>query len=75
MSGSPCLADTQTVPVWIYTNAPVVELFVNGASVGRKAVSLFGNAQFGVAYWPGSLLAVVSAQPGCFVNRMPFDLQ
>lgn len=46
--------------VMVYSELPEVELFLNGASVGRKAVGLDGQykTEFAVPYAPGRLTAV-----------------
>ena len=54
-SGSP-------LPVWVWANQPggSIELFLNGASLGRKAIPMWGHAEWtGVAWVAGSLHAVV----------------
>ena len=46
------------VDVVVYTMAPTVELFVNGASLGNRSVSAFGYAQWDhVTFAPGSISA------------------
>lgn len=45
------------VNVWVYTNAPLVELFVNGASQGVQNVSYLARAGWTVSYVPGSIEA------------------
>ena len=47
------------VDVWAHTNADAVELFVNGASAGRKAVPRFSHAAWdAVPFAPGAICAV-----------------
>lgn len=46
------------VRVWVYSNAEEVELFLNGATLGRKAMERDGHLEWTVPYQPGSLLAV-----------------
>jgi beta-galactosidase len=45
------------VAVWAYTNAPSVELFVNGNSQGVQAVTSLGRAGWTVLFAPGSIEA------------------
>jgi len=44
------------VTVLVYTNAPSVELFVNGKSQGAQSVKRLGRAGWLVQYQPGSIL-------------------
>ncbi len=48
----------QPVRVIVMTNAEVVELFLNGQSLGEKGVPVFDYADWIVPYEPGKLLAV-----------------
>lgn len=45
------------VDVRVYSNADEVELFLNGSSLGRKAVQRLSHARWDVPYAPGTLLA------------------
>lgn len=57
------------LPVWVYSNADEVELFVNGVSAGRKAMPQYGHAEWsGVKYAPGSL-AVAAYSKGAATPR------
>ena len=50
------------LPIWVWANQPggSVELFLNGASLGRKAMPTWGHAEWtGVPWAAGSLHAVV----------------
>ena len=47
----------QTIPVWVYANADEVELFLNGASLGRQQMKPNSHLEWQVAYHPGTLLA------------------
>ncbi len=48
------------IPVWVYTNAEEVELFVNGKSVGSQKVPHLGHVAWKVRYEPGSIEARAS---------------
>ena len=48
----------KTVDVWVYSNAPEVELFVNGTSQGKKNVPSMGHAEWKVPYAAGTLSAI-----------------
>ncbi len=43
------------VPVWVYTNCEVAELFLNGKSLGRKIKGERKNLEWLVEYVPGEL--------------------
>jgi beta-galactosidase len=47
----------QTIPVWAYSNCDEVELFVNGRSMGRKAMARDRHVEWQVAYAPGRIEA------------------
>ena len=46
------------ITVWIYTNCEEVELFLNGESLGKKAVTPNTHLEYPVEYRPGKLEAV-----------------
>ena len=48
----------KTVSVWAYTNLDVVELFLNGASLGRQAITPCRHLEWDVPYAPGNLTAL-----------------
>jgi len=48
------------IPVWVYSNAEEVELFVNGKSVGSQKVPHLGHVEWKVRYEPGSIEARAS---------------
>lgn len=48
----------EKVSVWAYSNCDQVELFVNGKSLGRKAMPLDGHLEWDALYKPGRLKAV-----------------
>lgn len=62
----------QPVKVMVFSNAQEVELFLNGESLGRKAVAKDGelpqSVRFDAVYAPGELLAV-SYRDGAEVSR------
>jgi len=45
------------IPVWVYSNADSVELFVNGTSQGSKPVPHLGHVEWKVRYEAGSIEA------------------
>jgi beta-galactosidase len=47
----------QAIDVRAYTNAAEVELFLDGKSLGKKAVERYGHAVWSVPYAPGTLSA------------------
>jgi beta-galactosidase len=51
-------------PIWVYSNAAEVELFVNDVSQGRKPSPQYGHVEFAAPFSPGSLRAVGYATPG-----------
>eukprot|EP00727_Mastigamoeba_balamuthi_P006116 m51a1_g2123 putative C-tail anchored protein, Glycoside hydrolase family domain (1594) ;mRNA; f:1670213-1679522 len=55
------------VEVWAYTNAPVVELFVNGRSQGARQVARNGHASWTVPYEPGTLSAMAYDASGALI--------
>ena len=46
------------VEVWVYSNAPEVELFANGVSLGRKQMPENGHLGWVTTYQPGTLKAI-----------------
>ena len=48
----------QNIPVWCYSNANNVELFLNGKSLGKKEMPCNGHIEWMVKYTPGTLKAV-----------------
>ncbi|HSH95438.1 MAG TPA: beta-galactosidase GalA, partial [Roseimicrobium sp.] len=47
----------QPIEVWVHGNVEEVELFLNGASLGRKAMPRLGHLEWKVPYAPGTLVA------------------
>lgn len=45
------------IPVWVHTNLPEVELFLNGKSLGKKACPKYGHLIWDVPYAPGVIEA------------------
>ena len=45
----------QEIPVTVYTNCHELELFLNGESLGRKAIERYGHGEWDVVYAPGTL--------------------
>lgn len=48
----------QTLEIFCYSNAPFVEVFLNGLSQGLRAIPLYGRGLWWVNYAPGTLKAV-----------------
>jgi beta-galactosidase len=48
----------EAISVWAYSNCQEVELFLNGKSLGRKAIERFGHGEWTVPYAPGELSAI-----------------
>jgi len=48
----------EPVRVLVYTNCEAVELYQDGALLGREAIPPFGHAEWSVTYRPGALRAV-----------------
>ena len=49
--------ENENIKVCAYTNAPEVELFLNGSSLGRKKLKRFDHAEWQVAFEAGELTA------------------
>ncbi|MEJ2629381.1 MAG: DUF4982 domain-containing protein, partial [bacterium] len=47
----------EMIKVWVYSNCDEVELFLNGESLGRKAMEPNGHLEWKVMYEPGNLSA------------------
>ncbi|MFZ0211226.1 MAG: beta-galactosidase GalA [Candidatus Acidiferrales bacterium] len=47
----------QPIQVWVHSNCDEVELFLNGASLGRKPVPWLSHLEWNVNYAPGALVA------------------
>jgi beta-galactosidase len=47
----------QDINVWCYSNCRQVELFLNGRSLGRKAMRQYSHLEWNVTYEPGTLSA------------------
>lgn len=45
------------IPVWVHTNQPEAELFLNGRSLGKKACPQYGHLIWDVPYEPGVIEA------------------
>jgi beta-galactosidase len=53
-----------TVNVWAFANAASVELFLNGASLGKQTMPQYSHVEWNVPYTPGSLQAVARDASG-----------
>ncbi|HVS98233.1 MAG TPA: beta-galactosidase GalA, partial [Puia sp.] len=51
-------SEGKPIPVWVYSNADEVELFLNGKSLGKKTMPRNGHLEWSVNYEPGTLSAV-----------------
>ncbi len=51
-------AEGRNIRVWAYTNCEEAELFLNGESLGRRALNPYDHAEWNVSYAPGELVAV-----------------
>lgn len=47
----------QEIPVWVHSNCDEVELFLNGVSLGKQAVTPLHHLEWKVKYAPGKLVA------------------
>ena len=47
----------QEIAVWVHSNCDAVELFLNGASLGRQTVTPLRHLEWKVKYAPGKLVA------------------
>ena len=50
-------SEGKTIEVWCFSNCDEVELFLNGASQGRKTTPVNGHLEWPVSYAPGILAA------------------
>ena len=50
-------SESKPIQVLVFSNAPVVDLILNGVSLGRKACPRDGHALWTVLYAPGTLIA------------------
>jgi beta-galactosidase len=49
--------DSRPIPVWVHTNYDLVELFLNGKSLGKQETPKNGHLEWQVWYAPGTLTA------------------
>lgn len=59
-----------TVDVWVNSNAEEVELLLNGKSLGKKKMPLYGHLQWKVLYEPGTLEAVAFKKGKTFTSSV-----
>ena len=45
----------QKIPVTVYTNCDMLELFLNGESLGKRSIEKYGHGEWNVPYIPGAL--------------------
>lgn len=60
------------IPVWVYTNCDVVELFLNGISLGKREWREERFIQYDVPYEPGRLTAIAFID-GKTVKKMEYQ--
>ena len=51
------MVEGQTVDLWVYSNCDVIQLSVNGKSLGRKDMPKYGHISWPVSYKYGKLVA------------------
>ena len=59
----------QDIDVWCYSNCKQVELFLNGQSLGKKAMPQYSHLEWKVKYAPGTLSAVGYDNDGKAITR------
>jgi beta-galactosidase len=59
----------QEIDVWCYSNCKQVELFLNGLSLGKKAMPQYSHLEWKVNYSPGTLKAVAYDNEGKVISR------
>ena len=59
----------QDIEVWCYSNCKQVELFLNGQSLGKKAMPQYSHVEWQVKYAPGTLSAVGYDNNGKTITR------
>ncbi len=57
----------QEIPVWVHSNCDEVELFLNGASLGKQTVTPLHHLEWKVRYAPGTLVAK-GTRKGAFIE-------
>ena len=57
----------EMINVWAYTNCPELELFLNGESLGRKAIERYGHGEWEVEYTPGKLEIKAYGEDGSII--------
>jgi beta-galactosidase len=63
----------QNIDVWCYANCQEVELFLNGQSLGKKAMPRNGHLEWEVPYSPGTLSAKGYGPDGTAVSSTEVD--
>lgn len=59
----------QDIDVWCYSNCKQVELFLNGRSLGKKAMPQYSHLEWQVKYAPGTLSAIGCDDQGKITAR------
>lgn len=60
----------EKINVWVNSNAEQVELFLNGKSLGKKAMARNSHLEWDVLYSPGILKAVASVKGRQFTSQV-----
>jgi len=66
--GNRCLTTGPTKPIWVYSNADSVELFVNGASQGKQQMPALGHLEWSTEWVAGQIEAVAYSKQGTVVT-------
>lgn len=64
-----CHKPNEIIDVWVYSNCLVVELFLNGQSIGKKEMPLNGHLEWQVPYEAGELKAVGFNKEGVRIEK------
>lgn len=60
----------QEISVWVYTNCDEVELFLNGASLGKQRMRPLDHLEWKVRYAPGQLVAKATRNGVAIVTKI-----
>lgn len=61
----------EIIKIWAYTNCEELELFLNGKSLGKKAIEKYGHGEWEVPYEPGTIKveALKGGKVVCFEEK------